>query len=190
LQRGQGKSPLAIESINDRYCGSPRRDAVARNATSHIAPRNRRCYSAKKSRLRSATASQSLRTQFFTTGTVSSGREPREKLLRGAQEQKARRALWLIHDPQRRHLPGRQIKTTLRSDERLRLHFRERSLRKCEFMWSHQNNKELMHGARQCAKTSFQTYFGSPLVHWASLFWIYRLYDGSIGSPAASRKFS
>jgi hypothetical protein len=36
LQRRRGKSPLAIESIDDRYCRSPRGDAVARNATSRM----------------------------------------------------------------------------------------------------------------------------------------------------------
>jgi hypothetical protein len=36
LQRWRGKSPLAIESINDRYCRSPRGYAVARNATSRM----------------------------------------------------------------------------------------------------------------------------------------------------------
>ena len=40
LQRWRGKSPLAIVSIDDRYRRSPH-DAVARNATSRIAPRNR-----------------------------------------------------------------------------------------------------------------------------------------------------
>jgi hypothetical protein len=38
LQRRRGKSPLAMESINGRYCRSPReRDAVARNVTSRMA---------------------------------------------------------------------------------------------------------------------------------------------------------
>lgn len=34
VQCGQRKSPLAMESINDRYCRSRRRDALARNVTS------------------------------------------------------------------------------------------------------------------------------------------------------------
>src|SRR4051812_9704093 len=73
---------------------TPRRDAVARNATSHIAPRIRRRFSAEKSNPRSVAAWAITIAAACQLVPRTSRSEPREKLSYGARgRQKAPRGM-------------------------------------------------------------------------------------------------
>jgi hypothetical protein len=64
LQFRRRKSPLAMNSINGRYCRSPReRDAVARNAAGRMELETATSYSAENSESRSARAGKIKQTR-------------------------------------------------------------------------------------------------------------------------------